>query len=402
MTAQTTNSSEIRLPSGFRFAGTHSGVKASAKDLAVIACDSPATATGVYTQNLVRAASIDWNRQITPSSTVAGVVINSGNANACTGEQGKRDNQQMAATTAAALGCEADQILVLSTGVIGQSLPMDRLTPGIPEAVSQVGAESPSFLDAADAIMTTDRFRKISSRSFTCDGANLCIAGMAKGAGMIGPNLATMLAILVTDCYLSPRDADRALRSAATASFNCISVEGHTSTNDAVLLLSSSQGTPLREPQQLLEFEANLTETCIDLAKQIPADGEGATHVIEIRVEGATENADADRIARTIAQSALVKTAFTGADPNWGRIVSAAGYAGVAFDLSECSLTLNGHTVFRAGQPTPFDASVVSKDLRQNRDAQVVLSVGQGTGQATHWTSDLTIDYVRLNSEYTT
>ncbi|MCH2180393.1 MAG: bifunctional glutamate N-acetyltransferase/amino-acid acetyltransferase ArgJ [Mariniblastus sp.] len=402
MNPQTTDSTEIRLPTGFRFAGVHSGIKETAKDLAIIACDAPSTAAGVYTQNLVRAASIDWNRQITPSSIAAGIVINSGNANACTGGQGHRDNQQMAATAAEALGCEADQVLVLSTGVIGQSLPMDCVDPGIRQAASSAGNKTTDFLDAADAIMTTDRFRKTCFRAFSCGDSSGVITGMAKGAGMIGPNMATMLSILVTDCYLSPQDADHLLRKAVNVSFNCISVEGHTSTNDAVLLLSSSQGTPLREAGQVAAFEAALTETCVDLARQIPADGEGASHVIEIRIDGAKTDTDADRIARTIAQSALVKTAFTGADPNWGRIVSAAGYSGVEFDLAETALTLNGHTVFESGQPAPFDPAAVSQDLRQNRDAQVVLSVGQGPGRATHWTSDLTVDYVRLNSEYTT
>ena len=402
MNTQNTDPTEIRLPAGFRFAGIHCGIKETAADLAVISCDAPATVAGVYTQNLVRAASIDWNRQITPSSTLAGIVVNSGNANACTGEQGQRDNQQMASTAAESLGCDADQVLVLSTGVIGQPLPMKCITPGIRQAFSQVGNETADFLGAADAIMTTDRFRKTSSRTVSLGQSNGIITGMAKGAGMIGPNLATMLAILVTDCYLSPQDADELLRNAVNDSFNCISVEGHTSTNDAVLLLSSSRGTPLREAGQVAAFETALTDTCIELARQIPADGEGASHVVEIRVEGTPADIDADRVARTIAQSALVKTAFTGADPNWGRIISAAGYSGVEFELTETSLTLNGHTVFEAGQPTPFDPAAVSRDLRKNRDAVVVLCLGQGPGRATHWTSDLTVDYVRLNSEYTT
>ena len=402
MSSRETDTPDIQLPSGFRFAGVHSGLKETANDVAMIVCDAPSTAAGVYTQNLVRAASIDWNRQITPSSVIRGVVINSGNANACTGLQGKQDNRQMASTAAESLGCDAEQVLVLSTGVIGKPLDMDCVCPGIQRAVSQAGPEPQNFLAAADGIMTTDRFRKTDSQTVSIGRSSGTITGMAKGAGMIGPNMATLLAIIVTDWYLSPQTADQVLRNAVNASFNCISVEGHTSTNDAVVLLSSSSGTPVREIDQVTQFQDALTETCIGLARKIPSDGEGASHAIEIRVRGTMTDSDADLIARTVANSALVKTAFTGADPNWGRIVSAAGYSGIEFQLDETSLKLNGHPVFESGQPTPFNAMEVSKDLKLNFDSKIDLCVGSGPGQATHWTSDLTVDYVRLNSEYTT
>ncbi len=394
--------SDIQLPRGFRFAGVHSGLKTSDLDITAIVCETASTAAGVYTQNLVHAASIDWNRQITPNSNICAVVINSGNANACTGLQGKQDNQQMALTASQSLGCSAEQILILSTGVIGQCLPMDCINSGIQTAVSTAGIDPNDFLNAADGILTTDRFRKVHSQTISIGDSQGTIAGMAKGAGMIGPNMATMLCILMTDWQLTPQLADQTLRNAVNASFNCISVDGHTSTNDAVILLSNSQGTPLNGADQTAAFQHALTETCISLARKIPSDGEGASHLIEILVHGTTNDADANRVARTIASSALVKTAFTGADPNWGRIVSAAGYAGISFNLNETSLQLNGHTVYELGQPVPFDTTTVSQDLRNNFESKVELCVGTGTGQATHWTSDLTVDYVRLNSEYTT
>ena len=402
MTDSTRETDELQLPSGFQFSGIHCGLKESANDLSVILCDAPSTAAGVYTQNLVRAASIDWNRNITPTPSIRAVVINSGNANACTGDQGERDNAAMAAAVAKTIGCEPEQIATLSTGIIGHPLPMDRITSGIQMALAEAGSEQQHFLNAVDGIMTTDRFRKTHSESLTMDGSRGVIAGMAKGAGMIGPNMATMLAVVMTDWYLPPQIADQALKKAVDASFNCISVEGHTSTNDAVLLLSSSVGRPIHQTEQIQAFEAALTDSCIALARQIPSDGEGASHLIEIRVRGTQENREADRIARTVANSALVKTAITGADPNWGRIVSAAGYAGVDFNIETTSLQLNGHSLFEAGQPIPFDAAVVSDALSSSFTSLIELRLGSGPGQATHWTSDLTVDYVRLNSEYTT
>lgn len=402
MTDPTHETDELQLPFGFQFSGIHCGLKESANDLSVILCDAPSTAAGVYTQNLVRAASIDWNRNITPTPSIRALVINSGNANACTGDQGVRDNAEMAANVAKTIGCEPEQIATLSTGIIGYPLPMDRITSGIQTALSEAGSERRDFLNAVDGMMTTDRFRKTHSQSLTIGGAHGVITGMAKGAGMIGPNMATMLAVVMTDWYLPPQVADRVLKKAVDASFNCISVEGHTSTNDAVLLLSSSGGQPIHQTEQIQAFEAALTDSCIALARKIPSDGEGASHLIEIHVRGTQENREADRIARTVANSALVKTAIAGTDPNWGRIVSAAGYAGVDFNIETTSLQLNGHGLFEAGQPIPFDATVVSDALSSSFTSLIELQVGSGPGQATHWTSDLTVDYVRLNSEYTT
>ncbi len=393
---------EVAVPAGFQFAGVVCGIKKSGKqDLALVHAADPCRAAGVYTTNLVHAASIDWNRDRTPSDSIRAVVINSGNANACTGQQGVSDNRAMAELTARTLNCQPDQVLVLSTGVIGQHLPMDRIGSGIGAAASSLGPDAKSFLDAATAICTTDAFVKTASREVIVEGRRYRIAGMAKGAGMIGPRMATMLGILVTDFPIDAKSLDRLLRDAVDTTFNCISVDGHMSTNDAVLTLSSGPLTSLPD-EALTVFADSFGDLCGELARMIPIDGEGATHLIEIRVRGCDTNGQADSIARTVAASPLVKTAMTGNDPNWGRIVSAAGYAGVPFEPDRVQLTLNGHLVFSAGQPVGFDAGRVSRSMASNLKIEVELAVGNGPGNAVHWTSDLTVDYVRFNSEYTT
>ena len=391
------------LPKGFSFGGVACGIKKSGKpDLAIICCDEASVAAGVYTQNLVRAASIDWNRAITPTDDIRAVVINSGNANACTGDQGTQDNLAMATLAADAIGIAAKQVLVLSTGVIGHHLPMENVTNGIGDASQQLANNEAAFERAANAILTTDNGIKTVHESVEFSGGQVSIAGMAKGAGMIGPNMATMLAIMVTDAKLDLRQAETILQRVADASFNRISVEGHTSTNDALLLICSGNSEVNVADSELDSFEQALTKTCIDLAKRIPSDGEGATHLIEIRVEGANSVAHADQVARTIAASALVKTAVTGCDPNWGRIVSAAGYSGVEMEVEKIDLEINGHDVFKHGQPISFDETVVSRSMSSQFQTNIRLKIGDGEGCATHWTSDLTVDYVRFNSEYTT
>ena len=392
------------LPLGFKYSGVSCNIKASAApDLALISTNHPSVAAGVYTQNVVRAASIDWNRELTPTESFQAVVINSGNANACTGQQGIDDNKQMARLAAQAIGAEANHILVLSTGVIGHLLPMDKVSNGIASAASGLSNTQNSFENASQAILTTDKGPKTTFGSLNLDGSKINIAGMAKGAGMIGPNMATMLAIMMTDARISPANAQSVLADVARKSFNRISVEGHTSTNDALLLICSGQSeVEINSEDHLKKFEASLTESCIDLAKRIPSDGEGATHLVAIEIKGAKNEAQADQAARTIAMSALVKTAITGADPNWGRIVSAAGYSGVEMLIEQTDLAINGHYVFRNGQPIEFDAATVSKSMSENFETKIQLKIGSGTGSAMHWTSDLTTEYVRFNSEYTT
>ena len=395
------------LPKGFRFAGVSCAIKSrkDAKDVTLIVMDGPSTAAGVYTTNQVVAAPVVLSRSRTPSDRMLGLVVNSGNANACTGTRGDHDAKRMTELAAQALGGKPEQLLVMSTGVIGRFLPMEKVEAGIQAAAKQLQPSEEAFLDAVDGISTTDAFRKYSSiECVLSHGAKHHIAGMAKGAGMIGPKMATMLGIIMTDVALHPEQAHRLLTLAVNKSFNCITVEGHMSTNDSVVLFASGNHLghqPLSEADEPA-FLNTLTEMCIGLAKQIPEDGEGATHLIEIQVSGAQSDQDADLIARQIALSNLVKTAIKGGDPNWGRIVSAAGYAGVDIEPPHMRLHLNGHHLFEAGEPVAFDAKTISQSIKSQKNTLIQLVVGRGTGNAKHWTTDLNEAYVQFNSEYTT
>ncbi len=393
------------VPKGFEVAGVYSGVKLNpnSKDLTLIVTDTPAVAAGVYTQNRVFAAPVAVDRARTPSDDIRAVVVNSGNANACTGEQGMTDALDMARLAAAVCGADPEQSLVLSTGIIGELMPMDKIAAGIALAGEQLNSDEASLLDAARGIITTDLAEKLAARQLQIGGRTIQITGIAKGSGMIGPNMATMLGVVMTDARLTAADAQTVLAAVADDTFNCISVEGHTSTNDTVLLLASGAagGEPLAGAD-LTAFGESLHEVCVELARAIPDDGEGATHLIEIEVHGCGSVDDARLIAKTIANSALVKTAVAGADPNWGRIVSAAGYAGVAFDPATVDLHVNGTLLYEQGRPVPFDAAAVSDAMRGERETRIVLDLGQGTGRARFWTSDLTAEYVRINADYHT
>ncbi len=392
----------VPLPTGFRFAGITCGIKASGKpDLALIVGDQPLVAAGVYTTNQVVAAPVVLCRGRTPSSATRAVVINSGNANACTGAPGMRDAEEMATRVATGLGCESDAVLVMSTGVIGRPLPMDRVRTGIDSALQKLAASDAGFVDASTAIMTTDAFRKTVAAEIEIAGDRYRVAAMAKGAGMIAPNMATMLALVATDAPLAETDLVELLRHAADHSFNRVSVDGHTSTNDSLVLMSSGTG-PTLSGEALTRFRDFLRETCIELAKQLVADGEGATHVMEIRVQGAASDDDANEIARVVGESPLVKTAITGGDPNWGRIVSAAGYAGRPIRPELTALKLLGVPLYHAGAPLPFDAATVSALIKATDIVVLELMVGSGPGTAIRWASDITVEYVRFNSEYTT
>jgi glutamate N-acetyltransferase/amino-acid N-acetyltransferase len=293
----------------------------------------------------------------------------------------------------------------MSTGVIGVFLPMDKIAAGATAAAKKLGEDEAAFLAAARGILTTDKGMKIASRSLEIGGQTVRLAGMCKGAGMIGPNMATMLAILTTDAALTPVMAQEVLKTAVDGSFNCISVEGHMSTNDTVLLLASGRATTHHSPltgSDLATFQSALSALCTELAVQIPDDGEGASHLIVLDVAGARTRDDARRIAQTMANSALVKTAVSGGDPNWGRIVSAAGYAGVPFDPAGVDLAVNGFPLYQRGAPVPFDAKTVSNSIKSNRQTSIVLTLREGTAAIRFWTSDLNADYVRFNADYTT
>jgi glutamate N-acetyltransferase / amino-acid N-acetyltransferase len=391
-----------RLPAGFRFAGVTCGLKRSGKpDLTLIVADANVAAAGVYTTNQVVAAPVILCRSRTPSDKIRAVVINSGNANACTGEAGMLAAQATCGLVAAQVGCKPEQVLVMSTGVIGHQLPMDRIESGIQAAASKLAPTMESFHQAADAITTTDNGRKVACYDFQCHGKTYSIAAMAKGAGMIAPNMATMLALVLTDAPLSAQSARDTLSIAAEKSFNRVSVDGHTSTNDTCLLLSSGQGEVL-SGEALQQFQQAMNQISIELAKKLVADGEGAIRVMAIRVTGAANDKDAFVIAKTVAASPLVKTAMTGGDPNWGRIVSAAGYAEAKIKPELTCLRLCNQMIYENGTPLPFNAAALSNKMKQQSEVEIELQVGDGTGTADYWSSDLTTDYVRFNSEYTT
>jgi glutamate N-acetyltransferase/amino-acid N-acetyltransferase len=397
--------SSWHLPHGFRFAGLHCGIRSEGdrKDLAVVLSDRPASAAGVFTQNRVRAAPVRVCQQRLPASDVRGIVICSGNANACTGPQGLADAQRMTALAAEQVGCREEQFLVASTGVIGRPLPMSAIEAGIPSAISAAAPTAQGLNDLAHAILTTDTVIKVSTREVTLAGVPVRLTGVAKGAAMIGPNLATMLAFVFTDAGIAPSDLAPLVSRAAAVSFNCVSVEGHTSTNDTLIVLANGAAAgPRLHGDELLRFGAILSGVCTDLAQAIAADAEGANHLIVLEVEGLRTDAEAHRIARTIADSALVKTAIFGADPNWGRIVSAAGYAGVPFEEEQLSLWLGDLLLYQHGVPQPFDAATASAYLKRERTVHIRLRFTLGPGRCTFWTSDLTYEYIKLNAEYTT
>jgi glutamate N-acetyltransferase/amino-acid N-acetyltransferase len=393
------------IPRGFRVAGVHCGIKkdSAKEDLSLFVADRPIVAAGVYTQNLVFAAPVAVDRERTPMDQLRVVVVNSGNANACTGERGLQDAREMCRVAAEKCGARAEQALVMSTGVIGVYLNMGKIESGISAAHARLGRDEQALLLAARGILTTDNGPKIAGRTLTLGDRTVQLTGVCKGAAMIGPRMATMLCLVMTDANLRPDDAQRALARAVNDSFNCVSVEGHMSTNDTVLLLASGEAgpTPLAGGD-LSQFQTALDELCIELARMIPSDGEGASHLIRIDVQGAASRDAAHRIAKTVAESALVKTAITGGDPNWGRIVSAAGYSGVPFDPAKVALVVNGHLLFRAGSPVPFDPRTVSQAIRDQHETRIELTFGEGSFAVRFWTSDLTVDYVRFNSEYTT
>ncbi|MCA9012497.1 MAG: bifunctional glutamate N-acetyltransferase/amino-acid acetyltransferase ArgJ [Planctomycetaceae bacterium] len=397
----------VQLPVGFKASGSTCGIKASGKpDLALFVSDRDATACGVFTTNKVCGAPVIVSKQRVPSTIARAVIINSGNSNAATGDPGIADAKSMTAAVAEQLGCDATSVFVCSTGVIGVPLPMPIILKGIPHSTQALGTSDQHLLDAATAMMTTDTFPKLTSVDLAVASGTVRVSGVCKGAAMIAPNMATMLSVVMTDAQLTPEQCDSALRVSVDRTFNCISVDGHMSTSDTVLLLANgAAGGPLAAADVSRVREA-IQQVCQKLATDIIRDAEGADHFITIDVTGLETRDAAYRMAKEIADSALVKTAIAGGDPNWGRIVSAAGYANVDFDTSYVSLHINDVEVYRAGTPVPFDAAALSHQLKTNRNVHLLLTVSggpcSGNESVRFWTSDLTQEYVRLNSEYTT
>ena len=380
------------LPLGFRFAGARCGLKNKRNDIGLLVSDHETTSAGVLTTNQVRAACVDYTREVLRQGNVRAIVVNSGNANCATGEQGRRDTVRMAELAAYHLELQPNQLAVASTGVIGQLLDMAKVESGIAEAATVLGTSPIPFMEA---ILTTDLVEK-EARAVLPGGA--VIYGVAKGSGMISPNMATMLAFLATDAVTTGFDLNALLRAAADVSFNCMTVDGDTSTNDMLILLAN--GASGDAPSEA-DFLAGLTQVCVDLAKQVARDGEGATKLIEVRVTGSE---DPRRIARSIADSPLVKTAMFGCDPNWGRILMAAGKAGVEFSIADIHLALEidgeRYVLFEAGGPAAFDPKRVSTALKHD-DVRIDLTVGAGEA-ATIYTCDFGYGYVRINAEYHT
>jgi glutamate N-acetyltransferase / amino-acid N-acetyltransferase len=391
------------LARGFRYAGVHCGLRPDPNrlDLALMVSDQPAAAAGVFTRNRVCAAPVRVCQERLPRDDARGIVICSGNANACTGEQGLRDARRMAECAALAMNCRPEQMLVCSTGVIGRLLPMNVIEPGISAAATKLDDDAAALDRAAHAILTTDTRIKVCTRLLNVAGTEIRLTGFAKGAAMIGPNMATMLAFVLTDAAVAAADLARLVPRAADRSFNAISVEGHESTNDSLIFLANGAG-PKLAGASLRQFEEAATAVCAELAQAIVADAEGASHLITIDVEGLRTDAEARRVAKVVAESALVKTAIFGADPNWGRIVSAAGYAGVEFEEADLSLWLGDFLLYDRGTPTPFDAARVSAWLKNHREIPMRLRFTLGPGRCAFYTCDLTYEYIRLNAEYTT
>lgn len=390
---------EWKLAPGYRFAGMHCGIRRETDrmDLAVALSDRPAVVAGAFTQNCVKAAPVRVCLERTPGDNLRGVIVCSGNANACTGDQGLLDARRMADHAAQVAGFGSSSFVVASTGVIGRMLPMDKVNPGIEQIVPSARHTSEGFEAFARAIMTTDTVIKVATRQVH----GITLTGVCKGAAMIGPNMATLLAFVFTDASISPEDLSLLTKRAAARSFNCVRVEGHTSTNDTLLVFANGAGQRLHG-SALSHFAAAVEDVCSDLARQIAADAEGANHLVTINVEGTRDDAEAYAIACAVADSPLCKTAIFGADPNWGRFVSAAGYAGVPFDEEQLSLWLGDVCLYEHGRPLPFDATAASAYLRHHREVGLRLRFTLGSGRSTVWTCDLTVEYVKLNADYTT
>ena len=396
---------DVLLPLGFQAGGVHCGVKSDAKirDLSLFVSDVPASLAGVFTQNQVVGAPVTVSRERVPSQSARAVVINSGNANACTGERGLEDARWMAETTAAELGCDPVDIVVCSTGIIGRFLPREALSSGIPNVAAQLSSAADGLHSAADAMRTTDTFAKLIHQDVELNGKSVRVTAVAKGAAMIGPNMATMLGVMMTDAELTSEQCDQFLRHAVNRSFNCISVEGHTSTSDTVFLFANgaAQAGSLNDGD-LTTLQAVVDDVAMQMAQAIIRDAEGADHFVTIDVNGGRTREESFAMAKAIADSVLVKTAVTGADPNWGRIISAAGYAGVALRDEDMSLWINDVQIYKDGAPTEYDEPALSNIMRTNRDISIRLELTHGAADVRFWTSDLTAEYVRLNSEYTT
>jgi glutamate N-acetyltransferase/amino-acid N-acetyltransferase len=394
------------IPRGFTFAATACGLKKARLDLALLTSDVVATAAAVFTTNRVQAAPVRLSREHLQKSghKIRGVIVNSGNANCCTGPQGIAASRKTAANLSRSLGCRPDEILVCSTGVIGLPLRVEKILRAIPQLAQSRSSGAAAFEQFTHAIMTTDTRPKWAAAKCRIGGKQVRILGCAKGSGMIEPNMATMLGFLATDAAISPALLSKGLRTVVSRTFNAITVDGDTSTNDIVTLLANGESGARKissENSDYRNFCAALEAVCKSLALAIVADGEGAERVIEIEVRGATSDRAADKIARTIANSPLVKTAFAGADPNWGRILAAAGRSGVSFEPNSVDIHVAGMCVCRRGREHAFDERVAHRKMLA-KYVPVTVDLHSGRGAARVWTCDFTAEYIRINASYRT
>ena len=395
----------VTYPEGFVAAAVRCGLKSEGADLALLVTDSVANVAGVFTTNRVQAACVQYSRRVARSGTARAVLINAGNANACNGERGEQDNRTLAEWVSRHLHIAPDAVLTASTGIIGHLLPMEKLQAGIADAVANLDRDDQTDSNLAHAIMTTDTRPKFRAANADSDQwvAPIRFGGMCKGAGMIAPNMATMLAFITTDARLPAPLLQEALKRAVAHSYNCVTIDGDTSTNDMCLLLASGMGDGeiSSAGSGFEDFVEALTRLCVTLAKEIARDGEGATKLAEIVVRGAPTEIHARTIAKTVAESPLVKTALFGCDPNWGRLLMAAGRAGVPFDPNRIDVHIGPHLVCEQGGSVEFDRDAAHNYLT-GKEVQIVLDLNNGDEVATVWTCDYSYDYIKINAEYHT
>jgi glutamate N-acetyltransferase/amino-acid N-acetyltransferase len=398
-------------PLGFEAGSARGAIKMAGDDVALIVCQTEATAAAVFTQNAVQAAPVLVSKENSLRETTRAIVANSGNANCCTGAQGLRDAREMCEIAARKIGCDAGEILVCSTGIIGHALPMEKIENAL--NALEYSRDQSQNERVARAVMTTDTRPKLGAARAKIGGEFVTVGGLAKGVGMIGPDMsgvqggstpglhATLLSFLTTDAKLEKRLLQSELQRAADKSFNSVTVDGDTSTNDTAILLASGESGVEISAENLPQFRALLDAVCVHLVREVARDGEGATKIITIQIRGAQNESDAKKCAMTIANSPLVKTAIFGNDPNWGRIAMAAGRSGARFDAKNLQITLGGVPVFRNGEPIDFDLSQAESVL-QSEEVVIEVSLGAGAATWTAWTCDFSYDYVKINAEYHT
>lgn len=396
---------DFALPKGFIGNGGAVGLKKSGKpDLGVIFSKTPCKSVGMFTTNRFQGANIPLCHRALANSKTHGIIIHSGQANVCFGKRGAEIAEVILNVSAKQLGCKSEELFLGSTGVIGAAPNEEKITAGLIDLISN-GMNEENLSKVPRSMMTTDLTQKVVTKQIQVGGKTGTITGFAKGSGMIHPNMATMLCYLMTDLAIGQTALNESFRRAINRSFNCLTVDGDTSTSDMVLLLSNgAAGNPeLSETtQDFAAFEEALTTVCSELARMIAQDGEGATKLVTIQITGGATEADAQRVGKSVANSNLVKTALFGNDPNWGRLACAVGYSGAEFSPEAVSISLQKTLIFKNYEPIPFDRPALSEKLKSSKDVLIEIDLGAGSAKATVWTCDFSYDYVKINAEYTT